>query len=640
MVAIRLPKLTSRPDATSTPQLREVIKDSPAAMRFVDSSARNPRGHRVDAPKVQESQTLFGKLGSLLRNHEKSVAAVMLGATALPAMTGCATVAMAAETPSSFTRNQTPEQRFEAYQAKLAEINAKKGTVPYAELVKERDALYRDYARNSDAIGLRTDADRDGVNTARELLFGISDQKIDSDGDGMGDKFELEKGLDPADGQLAGKTDVKTWTHGYIPMSNNPMIEDYTVLFYDLLMKDRTGTDPKLRHVEGASALDGGHYFLSGTLDEKNAELTSGKDFNGDGVLTPGVKHDFLSPSAGEASFGADGKFETTLSVSWWGHCNDVATAGINFREPTREVKVPLSQPFTVHVVQTAHGTFKAESVKPGSSHTDIKLLSGQTVRVANADVQSTSKEEITELSFSPTKLKELASELAHRGSKNGIDWIGSRFNGRPATIELANGTTVRGGITSALDDRATVTGEATITATNFTKDVTATVFDTESGSYVSKTFKPEEIKSIHAENKRDVNPIDFHVTMLKWLGSEGKAGVMDKDAGSHVWNYAFDRYDYEHQVNADDPNTIDYQMKVYFVGNSYATTYNYSITYEDGQPAAAKWAQNSPNPDFFWRDRGGVEAYDHTGGDATPIDYDTVMELLNKSYALEDAGN
>jgi hypothetical protein len=636
MVAIRFPKVFNK---RSVEPATESHPQSPKAVRFVQPGLA-PRTHASDAPPQPRSETLMGRIGSLFRSHDRPVAGVMLGATAMPMLMGFTSVASAAET-SVFTREMTPEQRFEVFKQKLAEINAKKDTVPYSDLVKARDALYLDYARCASCPGMAVDQDRDGVNLAKEMLFGSDDKKVDTDSDGMSDRFEIEKGLDPADAQAKGTTDVKTWTHGYIPMSKNPMIEGYTLLYYDLLMRDATGTDPASRHIEGKSALEGGHYFLSTTLDEKDAEMTSGKDFNGDGVLTPGVKHDFLSPGIGDADFGPDGKTETTLSVGWWGHCNDVATAGINFREPTKDVKVTLASPYTVYLVETKHGEFKAESVKKGLTHTNIKLISGQTVRLANADVTKVEKNEIKELTFTPTMLKELASELAHRGSKDGTDWIGSRFYGRPATIELADGTVLRGGVTSPLDDRAKVTEGGWTTATGFTKDVTVQVFDQEQGSYVTKTYKPSELKKIYAENARDVNPVEFHTTMLKWLGSEKKAGVMDKDSGPHVWNYSFDRYDYEHKARADDPNTFDYTMKVYFVGNSYPTTYEYSITYENGQPKASKWSDSSPNPDFFWRDRGGVEAYDHDhGDDATPLNYDKVMELLNKSYAAEDAAH
>jgi hypothetical protein len=422
-------------------------------------------------------------------------------------------------------------------------------------------------------------------------------------------------------------------------MSNNPMIEGYTLLNYDLLMKDRTGHDPHTRYAEGASGIDGGHYFLSSTLDESNAELTAAMDFNGDGVLTPGVKHDLLKPGLGDADFGTDGKTDTKLSVGWWGHCNNVATAGINFREPTQPVTFTLAQPHTVYLVETSHGSFKADEVKTRGNNTDIKLISGQTVRLKSSEVTNVTKQEIKEVTFSATALKELAAELTTGGSSFGNDFVGARFNGRPATIVLNDGTTLRGGITSSLTDRATVTENGGWSrATKFTSDVTASVWDWNEGKYVDKTFKAEDIKSIDAENKRDVNPIDFHLTMIKWLGSDGTAGVMDKDAGPHVWNYAFDKYEYEGKAREDAPNTVDYQMKVWFVGNGYPSTYSYALTFDDaGKPVSGTWADSSSNPDFFWRERGGTAGYEHTHNKAG-LDFKTVIELLQKSYAAEDA--
>jgi len=634
MVAIKFPQLFSGAPFVSPP---------PAA------ASQTPLARRLDVPSLPRSSTatkvpeptptsLGGKVAKFFRDHDKATAGVLMGASMLAS--GCATMVHAAPT-STFDRSMTTEQRDAAFEAKIAEINAQKGKLPYSQIAKMRADVLKDYAASQPATLTKVDADKDGVNLATEMLFGSSDAKVDSDTDGMGDNFEIKNGLDPSDAQAVGTTTVKTWTHGYIPMSHNPMIEGRGMLHYDLLMRDRTGTDPKMRHEEGASGLAKGHYFLSGSLDEKDAEMTSGYDFNGDGVLTPGVKWDFLKAGLGDASFGTDGKTDATLNVSWWGHCNDVATAGINFREPKMAVEYDLAKPFTVTTLQTKHGSFQAESVKPGATHTDLVLISGQTMRLANADITSQTKETITKVTFTADQLKELTSELVHRGSKLGHDWVGNRFEGRPALIQLKDGSQVYGALTSSLEDRAKVVGQGEITATDFTKDVTADVFDYSTGKIESKTFKASEIKRIQAENKRDVAPVDFHTTMLKWLGSDGTAGVMDKDSGPHVWNYSFDKYEYSHTPREGDASTIDYTMKVSFVGNAYPVSYDYSITYDaQGVPVKGDWKESSPNPDFFWRDRGGMEAFDHSGGGGTDVQYKTVMELLNKSWALEDAQN
>ncbi|MFO0726843.1 MAG: thrombospondin type 3 repeat-containing protein [Myxococcota bacterium] len=629
MVAIKFPKIVHN-NGVEGSLIRAVHTNSTAARVFVEPAL--PRSNKAEAAPKKARDNLLARLLDFTREHNKAVGAVMLGASILP-MTGA--TAMAAPTFNA----TTPEGRYQELINRANELNAKKGTMPYSELAKARMQVWNEYLSIRPALNANVDDDKDGVSLAQETLFGTSDKKVDTDGDGLGDKYEIDNGLDPADAQLKGTTPIKTWTHGYIPMSNNPMIESGTLIQYDMLIKDTTGVDPGTRYEEGKSALDGGHYFLAGSLDETNAELTAAKDFNGDGVLTPGVKHDFLSKSAGEAEFGPDGKTDATLGVSWWGHCNNVATAGINFREPTREVKIKLSKPYSVFEVSTKHGNFQAESVKKGPKTTDIKLVSGQTVRLDNADVTSVKENKISEVTFTPTQLKELAAELTARGSKFGTEFIGHRYNGRPAEIALKDGTIVRGQLLNSLEDAAKdVSGEAVVTAKNFTQDVSASVYDFASGTVETKTFKAADIKSITAENKRDVNPIDFHKTVVKWLGSDGTAGVMDKDSGPHVWNYAFDKYEYSSKADPTDPNTKHYDMQIYFVGNSYPSTYSYSITFDaQGNPASAKWDASSSNPDFFWRDKGGAEGYNHAGS-GTEVEFKQIMSLLQKSYAIEDA--
>ncbi|MBI2377722.1 MAG: hypothetical protein HYV07_27215 [Deltaproteobacteria bacterium] len=593
-----------------------------------------PRGHRPKEPTPTTSAGFFARVAKIWREHRPAIGAVLMGATALPSLAGCASVGVGRVEAATLPTDGA----LEALRNKALEIEAKKGSVSHSELNKDREKLFADFARSNPAFS-RIDQDKDGVSLAREIIFGTSDRQVDSDGDKMSDGYEIDKGFDPASPQLDGKAATAGWTHGYIPMSKNPMIEENTLFFYDMMAKATTGVDPQTRHAEGRSALDGGHYFLSSTLEEKNAELTAAMDFNGDGVLTPNVEHDFLSPGSGEASFGADGKVETTLSVGWWGHCNDVASAGINFREPKSNVTFELPSPVTIYSVTTAHGSFKAEAVTKGPTHTDLELLSGQTVRLPNADVTSTEAKEIKTLEFTPRMLKELASELVHRGSLGGSEFHGTRFNGRDATITMKDGTIVTGGLQSSLEDRADVSGEGTIVATNFKKDITLKVFDFSSGRFVDKTLKASDIQKVEAENARDVNPVTFHEIMLEWIGSEGKAGVMDRDAGPHVWNYSFDRY--EMKAKDLEDGRVEYETKVFFVGNNFPTTYKYELSFADGKPVSGKWNADSPNPDFFWRDKGGTAGYDHdAGSEATPVDFKTVLDLLSKSYAAEDSGN
>ena len=135
---------------------------------------------------------------------------------------------------------------------------------------------------------------------------------------------------------------------------------------------------------------DKGHYIPKSGLSEKNAEMTTGVDFDGDGKLTEGVKADFLDarsdfatvvnrgafvPKLGDEVLtrkvvdaeggekaveyykadgvklteaeakdvvltnpNSDGKAEGNMSVGWWGSCDKVALAGILFEDPKRDV--------------------------------------------------------------------------------------------------------------------------------------------------------------------------------------------------------------------------------------------------------------------------------------------------------------
>lgn len=566
-----------------------------------------------------------------------------------PMVTGCASTGSMAPptvTPGPDAERSVERARAEAppafrtLEAKASALNARRANEPHAKLSQEREALYREYAR-TERYGLDVDHDRDKLNLVREILYGTSDARADSDGDGSHDGYEVERGLDPASPQLQGAAEAKGWAHDYIPYSNNPMIEENTMLFYDLWVKQRTGVDPQLRYEEGASGLYGGDYFLASLLDERNAELTAAHDFDGNGVLEPGITWDFLKPTAHEPVFGTDGRTDTQLDVGWFGHCDPVAAAGILFREPKAAVELPLDRPMTIHRVSSSHGQFKAEWIRPGPTHTEFKLLSGQVVRLPNASITSTSAERIEKLGFEPRMLKELAAELVRRGSKEGTDWVGHRLQGEDATITLWSGETVRGQLTTELRGNARTVEEqdGRLRATKLTSPLGVRVWNASAGRHEARSIEPHQIRSVDAENRRDVPPIEFHETMLRWVGSDRKAAVMDKDSGPHVWNYSFDGYELRAERRADAPATVDYTMWVAFSGGG-GISYSYSISYEGGEPVRGEWAHGSPNPDFFWRYRGAVEAFDHTNtGGATGLDFRTVMDLLKRSYAAEDAG-
>jgi hypothetical protein len=629
---------------TARPEVREAFPPvSNVGARIVTSAQVDtvamPRTNRADATPSTAGGSLLQRMTHFLRTQDKAVSAVVLGASALLSLPSSVSAYPLVHVASPGAPIETRAPAWAEFQGKAADLSAKKGSMPYTELAAKRDALYREYAGRLGSVPAATaDRDRDGVNAARETLFGSKDTAVDSDEDRLGDAFEIARGLDPADAQSTGGAKNASWTHGYIPMANNPMIRSLSLSAYDMWMKQETGVDPKVRYAEGRSGIDGGRYFLAGALDENDAEFTTARDFNGDGVLTPGVKADFLTPSAVEPRLEPDGKLGTKLDVIWWGQCNAVSAAGINFREPKESVTVRFRTPLVVEDVQTRYGAFTAESVQRGRAYTDIKLVSGQTIRLPNADVQSQQERSLESFTFTPSDLKELAATLAGRGAKSGTEYVGTRFYGRDAFVELTSGETVRGKVLSSLEGLGALEqNDGLVRLTNPTQAIVVQVLDFATGDVVRKTFTPRQVKSVTAENPRDVNPIDFHTTMLKWLGSDGTAGVMDKDAEHHVWNYAFDRYTYEATPRPNAQDTIDVTMNVFFPEGP-STTYRYSIQFDAlGNPVAGKWATESPNPDFLWRERGGVEGFNHQNGPGK-LDFDAVMKLLNRSYAQEDA--
>ena len=128
--------------------------------------------------------------------------------------------------------------------------------------------------------------------------------------------------------------------------------------------------------------------------------------------------------------------------------------------------------------------------------------------------------------------------------------------------------------------------------------------------------FKASEIKHMAREDKNDISPIEFHSTILKWLG-EGRAAAMDKDAGDHVWNYSFygaslnsatelkdsarpDKPGFNGAVG-DDTKVVEYSMEVRFGASDYGTQYRYWLELDGaGKPINGGW--KSSNPDFLWR--------------------------------------
>ncbi len=114
------------------------------------------------------------------------------------------------------------------------------------------------------------------------------------------------------------------------------------------------------------------------------------------------------------------------------------------------------------------------------------------------------------------------------------------------------------------------------------------------------------------------MSPIEFHTTMIKWLGVDKRPGAMDRDPGAHVWNYNFHTIQFDkiekmetkptepgYNGPAGDGTIIRYDTGVRFGdSDSVGKRFDYWIEYDkSGRPVNGGWF--SENPDFLWRPSG-----------------------------------
>lgn len=374
------------------------------------------------------------------------------------------------------------------------------------------------------------------------------------------------------------ETNFKPWTTTYWPMagtagntdgsaSSNLWAKDGALDKFDALLKARglqTGArkfelTPNLNSLVGKEA---GHYVADSMLSEKDAERTTGVDFNGNGTLDANVEHDFIN-SYGQ--FGRDGKMDGTMSVGWWGSCDKVALAGVLFREPKKDV--------TIDGV-----TFTAQ---------DIKGL-----------------------------LTVIADSQA-----GGVDFIGNRYDARQDYVTLKNGRQIFGNITTDLNFASKgvrhVEDYAVLSSLTLPDEVKIKLADG-----TEQTIPKSEIRNVAREDKRDDAGV-FHQTIIDWL-KEGRPAVMDKDSGDHVWNYNF--YKAEDTLYRDglkpswatdtllqrgfngpagDGKITWVERRVELGGDGGSTeTYRYWLEEKNGKIVNSGWDTSSASPDFLWRPR------------------------------------
>ncbi|MGC9060557.1 MAG: hypothetical protein ACP5JR_04920, partial [Thermoplasmata archaeon] len=144
------------------------------------------------------------------------------------------------------------------------------------------------------------------------------------------------------------------------------------------------------------------------------------------------------------------------------------------------------------------------------------------------------------------------------------------------------------------------------------------------------------------SNNVQDVFPKDFHITLLKWIGTQKKAVVMDIVATEEVWNYPAYKYVMSATNDTTDTSKKHFTVTVWFaddgVSKDYVGTKSFTITYKYWLKFSVNgiidgaWEGGSENtnansqahPDFIWHPSGpGVDW-------GCPLQYAIVKEIIN----------
>lgn len=360
------------------------------------------------------------------------------------------------------------------------------------------------------------------------------------------------------------------WKTTYWPMagsgntdgsaSSNLWAKEGPMAKFDALLKARGQTEGA-RDFELKPALnwlinkEAGHYIPHSTLSEKDAERTTGVDFNGNGKIDADVAWDFLDANG---QFGKDGKMEGTLSVSWWGSCDKVARAGILFEEPKK--------PVTVNGV-----------------------------------------------TFTPQDIKGLLTVIAD-SQGGGSDFVGNRYDGNPDIVALKNGQQLKGTILTDLDFGTKRQQDWQVNSANLPDEVKVKLLDG-----TEKTFKKSELNFVAREDKRDDPVLMHETieAWLKsgrpavmdkdsgdhvWNYNFYKADdTLYKDGLKPRWaNDEMLKKGYNGP--AGDGKITWVERTVTLGGGGGSDTYRYWLEEKNGKFVNGGWDPSSNNPDFLWR--------------------------------------
>lgn len=361
------------------------------------------------------------------------------------------------------------------------------------------------------------------------------------------------------------------WTTTYWPMagyggnsdgsaSSNLWAKEGPMAKFDALLKAR-GQAEGARNFELKPNLnwlinkESGHYIPNSSLSEKDAERTTGVDFNNNGKIDADVAWDFID---GHGQFGKDGKTDGSMSVGWWGSCDKVARAGILFEEPKKDV-----------------------------------VLNGVT--------------------FTTQDIKGLLTVLAD-SQGGGSDFIGNRYDANPDVVALKNGQQVRGTIVTELEFATRGQQDWTINSTALPDEVKLRLLDG-----TEKTFKKSELNYVAREDKRDdpvlmhetieawlksgrpaVMDKDSgdHVWNYNFYKADDtlyKDGLKPSWANDELLKKGF-------KGPAGDGKIMWVERTVSLGGGGGSETYRYWLEEKGGKFVNGGYDPTSPNPDFLWR--------------------------------------
>ncbi|MDP7032869.1 MAG: hypothetical protein QF752_00095 [Planctomycetota bacterium] len=434
-------------------------------------------------------------------------------------------------------------------------------------------------------------------------------------------KEQLAKATGEEDTEYKLNSEKDTWTSTYWPMAGsgiddkgratkNLWAEGGAMTKLDKVIESRTGTPGNAYETESRPALNWlidepkGFWIANSTLSEKDAERTTGVDLNRNGKIDPDVEWDFIDS---RGNFGEDGKMDGTMGVGWWGRCNNVGVAGTLFDEPKRAVTLDGQ-------------TFSAEEIK------GLLAVYSDTVNEAK-----------------------------------GTEFVGNRFDDQPDFLVTKDGKQLRGIIENA--------GELNFNSTDMTRannprladymildskgigeDKEIRFRDLTTGEVT--TYKSSEIELVAKEDKsQDTEAVVFHNTMTEWL-ADGRAGVLEMDPSSHVWNYNFESADVKESKTAPywasdreklagyngppgDGELTYVDATVKYDGGGKTQRYKYWLEKdENGNVVNSGWA--SKNVDFMWRANESEVDWSREVPGHPSLNGEILKELYEKSTAEE----